>query len=37
VVHRALVSGKPADEEWVRGLTRILLLGLAGAADDART
>ncbi|MFD3590184.1 TetR/AcrR family transcriptional regulator [Streptomyces sp. NPDC058683] len=37
VVHRALVSGKPADEEWVHGLTRILLLGLAGAADDART
>ncbi|MGW7423439.1 TetR/AcrR family transcriptional regulator [Streptomyces sp. NPDC054813] len=37
VVHRALVSGKPADEQWVRGLTRILLLGLAGAADDART
>ncbi|MFI6459668.1 TetR/AcrR family transcriptional regulator [Streptomyces sp. NPDC050538] len=36
VVHRALVSGKPADEEWVRGLTRVLLLGLAGAADDAK-
>ncbi|MEU2339122.1 TetR/AcrR family transcriptional regulator C-terminal ligand-binding domain-containing protein [Streptomyces sp. NPDC006654] len=35
VVHRALVSGKPADEEWVRGLTRVLLLGLAGAARDA--
>jgi AcrR family transcriptional regulator len=32
VVHRALVSGKPADDEWVRGLTRILLLGLAEAA-----
>ncbi|MEU1165445.1 TetR/AcrR family transcriptional regulator [Streptomyces sp. NPDC090075] len=35
VVHRALVSGKPADEEWVHSLTRILLLGLAGAAGDA--
>ncbi|MFD4540486.1 TetR/AcrR family transcriptional regulator [Streptomyces bauhiniae] len=28
VVHRTLVSGKPADEEWVRGFTHILLLGL---------
>lgn len=28
VVHRTLVSGKPADEEWVRGFTRMLLLGL---------
>ncbi|WP_369225533.1 TetR/AcrR family transcriptional regulator [Streptomyces sp. R39] len=36
VVHRALVSGKPADEEWARGLTRVLLLGLAGAADEAK-
>ncbi|MFD7129918.1 TetR/AcrR family transcriptional regulator [Streptomyces sp. NPDC059894] len=32
VVHRTLVSGQPADEEWVRGFTRVLLLGLAGAA-----
>ncbi|MFH8799829.1 TetR/AcrR family transcriptional regulator [Streptomyces sp. NPDC017936] len=36
VVHRTLVSGRPADEEWVRGLTRVLLLGLAsGAAAGA--
>ncbi|AZS85033.1 TetR/AcrR family transcriptional regulator [Streptomyces griseoviridis] len=31
VVHRTLVSAEPADEEWVRGFTRVLLLGLAGA------
>lgn len=31
VVHRTLVSAQAADEEWVRGFTRILLLGLAGA------
>ncbi|MER5792979.1 TetR/AcrR family transcriptional regulator [Streptomyces sp. NPDC001980] len=29
VVHRTLMSGKPADEEWVRDFTRVLLLGLA--------
>ncbi|WP_327317922.1 TetR/AcrR family transcriptional regulator [Streptomyces sp. NBC_01235] len=29
VVHRTLVSAEPADEEWVRSLTRLLLLGLA--------
>ncbi|MEV5144578.1 TetR/AcrR family transcriptional regulator [Streptomyces sp. NPDC052727] len=28
VVHRTLVSGKPADENWVRSFTRLLLLGL---------
>ncbi|MFJ8546799.1 TetR/AcrR family transcriptional regulator [Streptomyces sp. NPDC093586] len=28
VVHRTLVSAEPADGEWVRGLTRILLWGL---------
>ncbi|MFE7857795.1 TetR/AcrR family transcriptional regulator [Streptomyces sp. NPDC057403] len=28
VVHRTLVSAEAADEEWVRGFTRILLLGL---------
>ncbi|OIJ67697.1 TetR/AcrR family transcriptional regulator [Streptomyces mangrovisoli] len=28
VVHRTLVSGNQADEEWVRGFTRVLLLGL---------
>ncbi|MET9833876.1 TetR/AcrR family transcriptional regulator [Streptomyces sp. NPDC006385] len=32
VVHRTLVSAEPADEEWVRGFTRLLLLGLIGAA-----
>ncbi|MCT9008868.1 TetR/AcrR family transcriptional regulator [Streptomyces rhizosphaerihabitans] len=31
VVHRTLVSAEPADEEWVRSFTRILLLGLTGA------
>ncbi|WP_405731124.1 TetR/AcrR family transcriptional regulator [Streptomyces sp. NBC_00028] len=35
VVHRTLVSAEPADEEWVRGFTRVLLLGLAGASDGA--
>ncbi|KUN36098.1 TetR/AcrR family transcriptional regulator [Streptomyces longwoodensis] len=29
VVHRTLVSGRPVDEEWVRGFTQILLRGLA--------
>jgi AcrR family transcriptional regulator len=28
VVHRTLVSAVAADEEWVRGFTRILLVGL---------
>ncbi|MFF2204364.1 TetR/AcrR family transcriptional regulator [Streptomyces sp. NPDC058145] len=28
VVHRTLVSGKPADEAWVHSFTRVLLLGL---------
>ncbi|MEW2287000.1 TetR/AcrR family transcriptional regulator [Streptomyces sp. NPDC047841] len=28
VVHRTLVSGKPADEDWVRSFTRLLLPGL---------
>ncbi|MEW2509387.1 TetR/AcrR family transcriptional regulator [Streptomyces sp. NPDC046870] len=42
VVHRTLVSGKPADEEWVRSFTRLLLLGLTsqpaeqGAAATSR-
>ncbi|WP_217166530.1 TetR/AcrR family transcriptional regulator [Streptomyces sp. AC512_CC834] len=31
VVHRTLVSAEPADIDWVRGMTRILLLGLSGA------
>jgi AcrR family transcriptional regulator len=33
VVHRTLVSAEPADEEWARGLTRVLLLGLSGASQ----
>ncbi|MFD7712228.1 TetR/AcrR family transcriptional regulator [Streptomyces sp. NPDC059786] len=32
VVHRTLVSAEPADAEWVRSFTRVLLLGLSGAA-----
>ncbi|WP_328678978.1 TetR/AcrR family transcriptional regulator [Streptomyces sp. NBC_00343] len=28
VVHRTLVSAEPADEEWVRSFTQVLLLGL---------
>jgi AcrR family transcriptional regulator len=32
VVHRTLVSAEPADEEWVRGFTQLLLLGLGEAA-----
>ncbi|MBJ6614679.1 MULTISPECIES: TetR/AcrR family transcriptional regulator [unclassified Streptomyces] len=32
VVHRTLVSNQPADAEWVRGLTRVLLSGLAASA-----
>jgi AcrR family transcriptional regulator len=35
VVHRALVSGKPVDEEWVGSLTGVLLTGLTGSADGA--
>ncbi|MDH6548625.1 TetR/AcrR family transcriptional regulator [Streptomyces sp. SAI-041] len=35
VVHRCLVSSQPADTEWVRSLTRVLLLGLAGAVAEA--
>ncbi|MDQ0598842.1 AcrR family transcriptional regulator [Streptomyces canus] len=31
VVHRTLVSAQPADEEWVRGFARVLLLGLTSA------
>lgn len=34
VVHRTLVSAEPADEEWVRSLTRVLLLGLTGATSQ---
>jgi AcrR family transcriptional regulator len=35
VVHRTLISAEPVDEEWVRSFTRVLLLGLAGAATDS--
>lgn len=35
VVHRTLVSAEPADEKWVQSFTRVLLLGLAGAAEPA--
>jgi AcrR family transcriptional regulator len=31
VVHRTLVSAEPADEEWVRSFTRVLLTGLASS------
>jgi AcrR family transcriptional regulator len=33
VVHRTLVSAEPADEEWVRSFTRMLLLGLTSAGS----
>jgi AcrR family transcriptional regulator len=32
VVHRTLVSAEPADEEWARAFTSLLLLGLRGSA-----
>ncbi|MCT9082527.1 TetR/AcrR family transcriptional regulator [Streptomyces fulvoviolaceus] len=32
VVHRTLVSAEPADAEWVRSFTRVLLLGLTSSA-----
>jgi AcrR family transcriptional regulator len=32
VVHRTLVSAEPADEQWVRDFTRLLLVGLTGTA-----
>ncbi|MFF8974586.1 TetR/AcrR family transcriptional regulator [Streptomyces sp. NPDC014995] len=31
VVHRTLVSARPADEAWVHGFTRLLLLGLTAS------
>ncbi|WP_369233201.1 TetR/AcrR family transcriptional regulator C-terminal ligand-binding domain-containing protein [Streptomyces sp. R21] len=34
VVHRTIISAEPVDEEWVRSFTKVLLLGLAGAAGD---
>ncbi|MFD6292759.1 TetR/AcrR family transcriptional regulator [Streptomyces sp. NPDC060205] len=33
VVHRTLVSAEPVDEPWAQSFTRVLLLGLAGAAS----
>ncbi|MFH8223541.1 TetR/AcrR family transcriptional regulator [Streptomyces sp. NPDC018057] len=33
VVHRTLVSAEPADEEWVRSFTGVLLLGLGSASS----
>ncbi|CCK27371.1 TetR-family transcriptional regulator [Streptomyces davaonensis JCM 4913] len=35
VVHRCLVSAEPADEEWVRSFTTVLVAGLAAAAQSA--
>lgn len=35
VVHRTLVSAEPADEEWVRSFTRVLLLGLTASTDPS--
>ncbi|MFF3343971.1 TetR/AcrR family transcriptional regulator [Streptomyces sp. NPDC002779] len=32
VVHRCLVSAEPADEQWVRGFTKVLVAGLAATA-----
>ncbi|MFF1699934.1 TetR/AcrR family transcriptional regulator [Streptomyces sp. NPDC058257] len=34
VVHRALVSGEPVDEDWARRFTLLLLGGLAAAAGQ---
>jgi AcrR family transcriptional regulator len=34
VVHRTLVSAEPVDPEWAGSFTRLLLLGLAGAATN---
>ncbi|MGW2049577.1 TetR/AcrR family transcriptional regulator [Streptomyces sp. NPDC001858] len=34
VVHRTLVSAEPADEEWVRSFTRLLLTGLIVSPPD---
>ncbi|MFI7406662.1 TetR/AcrR family transcriptional regulator [Streptomyces sp. NPDC049541] len=35
VVHRTLVSGHPADEEWVRQFTTLLLGGLGAGTQEA--
>ncbi|GGY87882.1 TetR/AcrR family transcriptional regulator [Streptomyces poonensis] len=34
VVHRALVSSEPVDADWAVSLTQVLLLGIAGAAQN---
>ncbi|MFF4364249.1 TetR/AcrR family transcriptional regulator [Streptomyces sp. NPDC001604] len=34
VVHRTLVSGHPADEEWVRAFTTLLLGGLGAGTQE---
>ncbi|MFB7086437.1 TetR/AcrR family transcriptional regulator [Streptomyces sp. NPDC056296] len=34
VVHRTLVSAEPADGEWVRGFTQVLLWGLASQPTE---
>jgi hypothetical protein len=33
-VHRTLVSAQAANEEWVRGLTQVLLWGLASQPTE---
>jgi AcrR family transcriptional regulator len=33
VVHRTLVSAEPADEQWVRSFTKVLLLGLTSISS----
>ncbi|BBC32897.1 Transcriptional regulator, TetR family [Streptomyces graminofaciens] len=35
VVHRTLVSAEPADEQWARSFTRVLLLGLTPQQSPA--
>ncbi|WP_151484186.1 TetR/AcrR family transcriptional regulator [Streptomyces albicerus] len=35
VVHRTLVSAEPVDLTWAHAFTQVLLLGLAGAANQA--
>ncbi|TWG05759.1 TetR/AcrR family transcriptional regulator [Streptomyces brevispora] len=36
VVHRALVSAEPVDEDWARRFTLLLLAGLGAAATERR-
>ncbi|MEW2449648.1 TetR/AcrR family transcriptional regulator [Streptomyces parvulus] len=37
VVHRTLVSAQPADGDWVRGLTQVLLWGLTALRPESPT